>query len=178
MDFKRTLAALGVAALVAFPAGATAKNSGSGGKGVRGPDRVQDDGAGKKGKKPKKPKVKTYEFRGVVAAVNEGTVEVTVTGGNKRARELERQTLTFDVTKAKVKVADVNGDGKRDLADVAVGDRVKVQAKVAGPVDASKVVPAWHFHDKGPVKPPSEDDDDAPKTPETETPPVPEAPAA
>jgi acylphosphatase len=176
MDSKRTLAALAVAALVAFPAGATAKSSNSGGKGVKGPELVQDDGAGKKGKKPKKPKVKTYQFKGVVAAVNNGTVEVTVTGGNRRARELERQTLTFDVTKAKVKVADVNGDGKRDLADVAVGDRVMVQAKVAGPVDASRVVPARHLLDKGPAKPPSEDD--APKPPETETPPVTEAPAA
>lgn len=176
MDSKRTLAALAVAALVAFPAGATAKNSNSGGKDGRGPERVQDDGGGKKGKKPKKPKVKTYEFKGLVAAVNDGTVEVTITGGNKRGRELERQVVTFDVTNAKVKVADVNGDGKRDLADVVVGDRVMVQAKVAGPVSSSKVVPARHFLDKGPVKPPTDDDDDAPKAPET--PEVPEAPAA
>ena len=175
MNLKRTIAALGVAALVACPAGATAKGPNSdGGKG-KGAASVQD-GAGDKGKKPKKAKVRTYEFKGLVAAVGDGTVEVTITGGNSRGRELERETVTFDVTKAKIKVADVNNDGKRDLADVAVGDRVMVQAKVAGPVSSSKVVPARHFLDKGPVKPPS--DDDAPKAPETETPPAPEAPAA
>jgi acylphosphatase len=183
MNFKRTIAALGVAALVACPAGATAKGPHGGGKG-KAPQSVQDDtgSEGKKPKKPKKQKVANYEFKGTVAAVGDGTVEVTITGGNRRARELERQVVTFDVTDAKVKVADVNGDGERNLADVAVGDVVKVQAKVAGPVSSSKVVTARRLLDKGPAKPPSDDDadDDTPKAPETETPapPVTEAPAA
>ena len=142
MNLKRTLAALGVAALVAFPAGATAKNSNSGGK-ANGPERVQDDGAGKK---PKKPKVKTYEFKG--------------------------QTLTFDLSKAKVKVADVNNDGKRDLADVAAGDRVNVQAKLPrGAVDTSAALPARHYVDKGPAPAPKPDDEA--KEPETPAPPTP-----
>ena len=177
MNFKRSIAALGVAALVACPAGATAPSSNDdGGKG-KAPQSAKD-GAGGKGKKPKKPKVATYQFKGLVAAVGDGTVQVTVSSGNSRGKKLKGQTLTFDVSKAKVKVADVNNDGKRDLADVAVGDRVVVQAKVAGPLDAAKPVAARHFLDKGPVKPPSEDGDDAPKTPETETPPAAEVPAA
>jgi hypothetical protein len=173
MNFKRTIAALGVAALVACPAGATAKGP-HGGK-DKGATTVEDGGGkGKKPKKPKKPKVLNYEFKGLVAAVGDGTVEVTITGGNKRGRELERQTVTFDVTKAKVKVADVTGDGKRDLADVAVGDRVRVQVKASGVVDSSKVVPARHFQVKSPVEPPSDDgDDDAPKPPATEPAPLP-----
>lgn len=173
MNLKRTVAALSVAALVACPAGAMAKNSNSGGKAGKGSERVKDVG-GKKGGKPKKPKVVTYQFKGLVAAVGDGTVQVTVNGGNSKAKKLKGQTLTFDVTKAKVKVADVNNDGKRDLADVAAGDRVNVQAKVAGPLDAAAPVAARHFVDKGPAKPPS-DDDGEPKAPETETPETPEA---
>ena len=179
MNPKRTIAALSVAALVACPAGATAKNDHSGGKAGKAPKGEQQSDGGGKGKKPKKPKVATYEFKGLVTVVGDGTVQVTVSGGNSRAKKLKGQTLTFDVTKAKVKVADVNNDGKRDLADVAAGDRVNVQAKVAGPVDAAKPVAARHFVDKGPAPAPS-DDDDAPKPPETETEtaPVPEVPAA
>ena len=170
MNFKRTVAVLSTAALVASPAGAMAKNSDDGGKG-KGSGAAQSDG--KKGGKPKKPKVVTYEFKGLVAAVVDGTVQVTVQSGNSKAKKLKGQTLTFDVSKAKVKVADVNGDGKRDLADVAVGDRVNVQAKVAGPLDAAKPVVARHFVDKGPVPPPTEDVPPAPVT----DPPA-EAPAA
>ncbi|HEX8646959.1 MAG TPA: hypothetical protein VF715_08645 [Thermoleophilaceae bacterium] len=192
MNLKRTIAAFGVAALVACPAGAAAKGPGHGGGKDKAPQSVEDGTGGTGGKKPKKPKLRTYEFRGIVAAVNDGTVEVTITGGNKRGRELERERITFDVTDAKVKVADVNGDGQRDLADVAVGDRVRIQVRVAGPISSSRVVPARQLHDKGPAKPPSDDDapkgdddapkppgdDDAPKDPGTETPPAPEAPAA
>jgi hypothetical protein len=93
MNLKRTIAALGVAALVACPAAATAKS---------------------------------------------------VNGGS--------------------------GKGAEALADVAVGDRVMVQAKVAGPIDPAKPVVARHFLDKGPVPPPSEDEE--PKAPETVEPPA------
>ena len=172
MNLKRFLATLGVAALVAFPAAATAK-SGDGGSG-----KAPDAGAkheGKKPKKPKKPKVQTYEFKGVVAALADGSVQVQILHGNSRGKKFKGQTLTFDVTKAKVKVADVNKDGKRDLADVAVGDRVMVQAKVAGPVDPTQPVVARHLVDKGPVPAPSgdaKDGDDEPKAPETTEPPA------
>jgi hypothetical protein len=167
MNLKRSFAAFSVAALVACPAAATAK-SGNGGSG-----KAPDKGAkheGKKPKKPKKPKVQTYEFKGLVAAVGDGSVQVQVLHGNSRGKKFKGQTLTFDVSKAKVKVADVNKDGKRDLADVAVGDRVMVQAKVAGPVDVTQPVAARHLVDKGPVPPPS--DDDEAKAPETTEPPA------
>ena len=173
MNLKRITATLSVAALVACPAAATAKNSDGGH--AKGPGSHATEG--KKGKQPKKPKVVTYEVKGLVAAVGDGSVQVTVSGGNSKAKKLKGQTLTFDLTKAKVKVADVNKDGKRDLADVAVGDRVNVQAKVAGPVDPAQPVVARHFVDKGPVPPPSEDDDEAPKAPETTETPAPTPPA-
>jgi hypothetical protein len=136
---RNLLAVLGAAALVAFPAGATAKKPSDGGK----------------DKKPPKVKVATYEFKGLFAAVGDGTVQVEVKAGNKLGKKLKGQTLTFDVTKAKVKVADVNKDGERDLADVAAGDRVNVQSKLPrGAVDVTQPLPARHFVDKGPVPAP------------------------
>ena len=162
MNLKRSLAALGVAALVACPAAATAK-SGSGGSG-----KAPDAGAKHEGKKPK---VETYEFKGLVVAVGDGTVQVEVKAGNSRGKKFKGQTLTFDVTKAKVKVADVNNDGKRDLADVAAGDRVNVQSKLPrGAVDTSQALPARHFVDKGPV--PAPETPEEPKEPETSVPPA------
>ena len=159
MKPKTTFAVLATAALVAFPAGAMGKSDSSGkGKGA-------EDTAAAKPKKPKKPKVETYEFKGLVVAVGEGTVQVEVKAGNSRGKKFKGQTLTFDVTKAKVKVADVNKDGKRDLADVAAGDRVNVQAKLPrGAVDTSQALPARHFVDKGPV--PAPEPEELPKEPE------------
>jgi hypothetical protein len=166
MKPRTTLAVLGAAALVAFPAGAMAK----GGHG--GPGKADDADVAKpsKAKKPKKPKVDTYEFKGLVTAVGDGTVSVEVKSGNSRGRKFKGQTLIFDVTKAKLHVADVNKDRKRDLADVAVGDRVNVQAKLPrGGVDASQALPARHVVDKGPVPAPEEPN---PEAPATETPPA------
>ena len=168
MKPKTTFAVLAAAALVAFPAGATAKNDSSG-KG-----KADNTTETAKPKKPKKPKVETYEFKGLVVAVGEGTVQVDVKAGNSRGKKYKGQTLTFDVTKAKIKVADVNNDGKRDLADVAAGDRVNVQAKLPrGPIDTSQAVAARHLVDKGPVPAPEpEDEPKAPETGETVTPPA------
>ncbi len=152
MTPKTAFAVLAAAALVAFPAAAVGKDGS--GKPGKGGDAVA------KPKKPKKPKVHTYEFKGLVVAVADGTVQVEVKAGNSRAKKLKGLTLTFDVTKAKVKVADVNNDGKRDLADVAVGDRVNVQAKLPrGAVDTSQALPARHLVDKGPVPAPKPEDE-------------------
>ncbi|HEX8054254.1 MAG TPA: hypothetical protein VF517_14785 [Thermoleophilaceae bacterium] len=165
MKLKPSLAVLGTAALVAFPAGAMAKSDHSGGK-DKGGDKAAETSKG-----PKKPKVSTYEFKGVVGAVGAGGVQVEVTGGNSRARGFKGQTLTFDVTKAKLKVADANGDGKRDLADVAAGDRVRVQAKLPrGAVDATGALPARQFMDRGPAAAPKAGDDDAPKAGDDDAP--------
>jgi hypothetical protein len=182
-NLKRTAAALGAAALMAMPAGAMAKSDHSG----SGKDQAAAKGGkhGSKAPKPKKPKTSTYVFTGLVTAVGEGTVSVEVRGGNSRGKKLKGQTLTFDVTTAKkLKVADANEDGKRDLADVAVGDRVLVQAKLArGAVDAAQALPARQFVDKGPapVAEPSGDDDrddDESGDDEPKTDPVPETPPA
>ena len=180
MKPKPMLAVLGAAALVAFPAGATAKNGNGGGPSGKGGDKAAetlDPAKPGKSKKPKKPKVSTYEFKGLVTAVSEAGVQVQVVGGNSRAKQFKGQTLTFDVSKAKLKVADVNKDGKRDLADVAAGDRVNVQAKLPrGTVDTTQALPARHFIDKGPVPAPTPEEPKAPEVPTV--PETPEVPAA
>jgi hypothetical protein len=150
---KRILALLGTVAAMAMPAAAVAKKGP--GKGVSGGGEAAERGA--KPKKPKKPKTSTYVFTGTVSAVGTVTVQVEVKGGNSRGRRHVGQTLTFSLDGAKLKLRDANADGKRDMADVAVGDRVAIQAKLPrGDLDVSAELPARHFLDKGPLKPKAE----------------------
>jgi hypothetical protein len=60
-----------------------------------------------------------------------GTLQVT--GGNRAVRRagLVGDSLTLDLTSAKLKVADRNGDGTRDAEDLRDGDKVVVQARLA-----------------------------------------------
>jgi hypothetical protein len=105
--FRNSLiVALGVAALV-IPAAAVA------------------NGQGKANGKGKTHAV-AYVFRGLYAG--EGSVEVKA--GNSRVRKggLVNTTVTFDLTNARIVVADTNGDGQRTLEDVATGDKVVVKA--------------------------------------------------
>src|ERR671935_164794 len=57
---------------------------------------------------------------GLVRAAETLTISVYDRKGatNHHARSWRGQDVTFDVSKAHLKVHDVNGDGKRDLADV------------------------------------------------------------
>jgi hypothetical protein len=63
---------------------------------------------------------------------------LTVTGGNHAARRagLVGQSVSLDLSSAKVKVRDTNGDGARDADDVRDGDKVVVQVRVARGDDA------------------------------------------
>lgn len=80
-------------------------------------------------KKEKPAKTVKFVFKGTFTAP--GTV--TVTSGNAHVRKggFVGQAVTFDLASAKLVVADVNGDGVKDLADVADDDAVKVQARAA-----------------------------------------------
>lgn len=71
----------------------------------------------------------TYMFKGTWNAADES---VTVTHGNAHVRHagLLGQTVTFDLTGAKLVVADTNGDGSRTTADLKDGDRVLVKARL------------------------------------------------
>lgn len=126
--FKRSLmVALGIAAL-AIPAGAIAGHGASHGKA--------------------KGKAKThnvaYMFKGFYA----GDSSVDVKHGNAHTRKagLIGETVAFDLSDARIVVADSSGDGTRSLDDVATGDWVLVKARLprkdpgSAPLDARKLI--------------------------------------
>ena len=91
---------------------------------------IADPGHGKGHDKPaKKVKTVTYVFKGTFTAP--GTV--TVTSGNAHVRKggYVGQEVSFDLAAAKVVGVDTNADLKVDATDVADGDKVLVQARVA-----------------------------------------------
>src|SRR5215218_1680328 len=118
---SRTLAAAGVVAALVAPAVVQAKPGHGHGHGA--PTASQ-------GIKPIKVKYSNVIVKGSVAAVDGDVVTVTAVGGNHRGRGLAGQPLLLDLSKARVTVRDVNQDGARNAADVAVGDRVLVQVRV------------------------------------------------
>ena len=94
------------------------------------------DKAGKKAKKPK-----NFVFRGVY----KGDGVVTVTSGNSWVRKggYVGKDVTFDLSEAKLKVADTDGVAGVSAADVQVGDVVMVQARLPrGTKAAAPVEPA------------------------------------
>ena len=143
MDSKlmRPLVALGVVAALALPAAAVAKGGGHG-HGHKG-----GNSAGHKQGKHGRALI----VKGTVSAVGTDTIDVVVSGGNHHARDLKGQTVTVDVSNARIVVRDVNGDGKRDLSDVAVGDRVVVHARIdkGATLDPSQPVVAKRVVDQG-----------------------------
>jgi hypothetical protein len=138
--FTRPLVALGLVAALGLPAAAVAHGK-----------------AGQHGKKPDKSgqfkgqKGRALNVKGTVTAIGDGTIDVLVKHANHHGRALNGQTVTFDVSNARIVVRDVNGDGSRDLADVAVGDRVDVHSRIAkgATPDTSQPVVARHVVDKG-----------------------------
>jgi len=100
------------------------------------------------GKGKSKPHNVAYVFKGTYA----GDSTVTVAKGNSRVRKggFVGETVAFDLTDARIVVADTNGDLTSDLNDVAVGDKVLVKAKLpksnpgSQPFDAKKLVDQTH----------------------------------
>jgi hypothetical protein len=86
-----------------------------------------------------------YVFKGTFHAAGPS---VGVVGGNRHVRRagLVGQEVAFDLSIARVRVADVNGDGRRDAADLQEGDVVVVKALLprrtpgAAPFAARQVV--------------------------------------
>jgi hypothetical protein len=91
-----------------------------------------------------------YVFKGTWSADG-----VKVLKGNKAVRRagFVGQTVVFDLSAARVVVADNNGDGKRDAADLQDGDKVVVQARLprrdpgSAPFAARKLVDQTHEQD-------------------------------
>ena len=112
MNKRIIAAALGAAAL-ALPAAALA-----------------DAGHGKgHDKHAKKAKTVTYVFKGTFTAP--GTVLVASGNAHVRKGGYVGQQVSFDLATAKIVGVDTNADLKVDLTDVADGDKVLVQARVA-----------------------------------------------
>jgi acylphosphatase len=139
-------AVAGVAAALALPAAALGKGHGGHGKGAE-HGKGADHGKGQQ-------HTRALNLKGTVAAVGDGTIDVLVKGANHHGRALRGQTITVDVSNARIVVRDVNGDGQRDLADVAAGDRVLVQSRIAkGEVpDPAQPLVAKRVVDKGQKK--------------------------
>ena len=95
-----------------------------------------------------------YVFKGTF---NVADSSVTVRKGNKHVRRanLVGTTVVFDLSAARIRVADTNGDGKRDAADLQDGDKVVVKARLprrdpgSGPFAARELVDQTHKKEKG-----------------------------
>ncbi|MCW2966826.1 MAG: hypothetical protein JWM71_598 [Solirubrobacteraceae bacterium] len=129
----------GIAAAFALPATALADNGGGNG------NQNDPSSAGR---------TETYQLRGTIisidAATNQVVLKVTKTNHGGRGHGLVGQTLTFDVSGARVDVRDNNADGMRDLGDVTAGDSAEVRARLARPLPASFTGPiaAQRFKDR------------------------------
>jgi hypothetical protein len=108
---RNLIAALGVAALV-IPSAAIANQGENHGKGH--------------GKGHSQTHNVAYVFKGTY----EGESKVKVASGNARIRKggYIGQVVAFDLTSARIVVADTNADTLTDLNDVQVGDKVLIKA--------------------------------------------------
>jgi len=126
---KKLSAVLAALAVVAVPAAVAQAHPGRGAD--RPAPRAERPHAPKKLVKPV-----AYVARGTVKAVDATAKTITITvadrdgATNRHARAWRGTDVTFDVSSARLQVRDVNGDGVRDLADVAVGDLAGVHARL------------------------------------------------
>ncbi len=87
---------------------------------------------------------------------NAAGTSVSVVQGNRHVRRagLVGQTVAFDLSAARVRVADVNGDGMRTAADLQDGDVVIVKARLprgtvgTGPFAARRVLDRSHGRER------------------------------
>jgi hypothetical protein len=89
-----------------------------------------------------------YVFKGAYQA--DGSVAVDHGNAHARKAGLVGTVVAFDLSSARVSVADVNGDGSKDTGDLTAGDRVVVKAKLprkdpgSQPFAARQVVDQTH----------------------------------
>jgi hypothetical protein len=148
--FTRSAIAIVVAGALTAPVAAEAKGTPDHGAGQSPRGDVHP---GKGHDKARRSPTVTYVLKGVVVSVDAatGTAVVKVATVNHQRRSNVNLTVIFDLTKATIAVADVNSDTAATPADVAVGDRVLVQARLprrsfdlTGTVVARKLVDQTH----------------------------------
>lgn len=116
-------------------------------------------GQGNHGKGPVK-KGQQYNFHGTFVGTDgleAGQISVTITNGNKWAKRsgLVGQTVVFDASSARIRVADVNTDGSANLNDLVIGDSVLLQARLPRVLPLTPPLKVWKVVDKD--NPPVED---------------------
>jgi hypothetical protein len=145
LSLPRKLLAAFAAAALALPAAAIASTS----SGIY----TQGHHGNHKGGNHKNPVV-TFVFKGRFNGSSAYTVESSmhVYHGNSFVRKqgFLDQDVSFDLTNARVVVADNNADGVSNLTDVAIGDKVVVKARLhkktpgPEPFTAKKLVDQTH----------------------------------
>jgi hypothetical protein len=149
------LVALGVAAL-AIPAGAVADHGESHGKAKGHAKNGKAKGhANGKGKGQAKPHAVGYLFKGFYAG--DGMVDVKRGNAHVRKGGFVGETVEFDLTDARLVVADTNANGKRDIEDVEEGDWVLVKARLPRTDPGSEPFEAKWLIDKTNKPAPSEE---------------------
>jgi hypothetical protein len=98
----------------------------------------------------RKPHNVSFVFKGTLASVDgeAKSIVVAVKGGNRHARRYRGKDVAFDLSRARIVIRDRNGDGERNLADAAAGDRVSVVVRMPRKSDASERLKAKGFVDK------------------------------
>lgn len=139
-NVKGAAVAMSALAALALPAGAAAKH-GAHGPNEHAHSHVRSDHGHRHDR--------NVILAGTVASVDGNVVTVNVTGGNHAGRSLTGQAVQVDVSTARLVVADVNGDGSRDISDVSAGDAVIVQAWVPRDGSATQPLAARRLVDQG-----------------------------
>jgi hypothetical protein len=105
--------------------------------------------------RPQEVRQVAYRFQGTFHVADSS---LSVLGGNHHVRRagFVGQTVTFDLSAARFRVADVNGDGNHDAADLREGDAVAIKAFAPrratphpAPFAASRVIAQPHRHRHG-----------------------------
>ena len=121
--------AVALGALVLAVPGTAVANGGHGSGKDKAKSHQKAEKHGKKhAKKDKAKKGKSYVFKGVY----QGEGVVTVVSGNSRVRKggYIGEDVTFDLSSAKIVAGDSDGVAGITAADVKVGDKVLVQARL------------------------------------------------
>jgi hypothetical protein len=92
------------------------------------------------------PKAVSYIFKGSYAGG--GSVDVNHGNGHVKQAGLVGTTVQFDLSNAKLTVADTNGDGTVDANDITTGDKVLVQARLPKSDPGAQPFAAKHLVDQ------------------------------
>ena len=145
---SRLIATLSLGAALALPSTALAQH------GADDSTQPQPEHAGQVEQAPQTPSTETYDLRGTVLSVDAGSstlvMQIQKANHGRRGRALGGQSVILNLAGARLQVADVNGDGVRDVGDVSAGDRVEARVRLprSQPADLTQPVAAQRFKDR------------------------------